>query len=229
MNPNKKKSLKQRIEKSESIQLFKNPYLERLTHVHPVTPFILYIPVVLFSLIFAILSYQIATSKMLLFFFIGLFIWSITEYILHRFLFHIPQTNKLFKYIYFYTHKMHHDQPSDATRLVMPLGASLPIAIILFFSLKAITAIYFLPLYTGFVSGYLIYDFLHFATHFYRFKNSYFQKIRKNHMIHHYRASNKNFGITSSFWDTIFATCFDRNLLKKEDDNLNDSSGLPPL
>ncbi len=219
-----KKSIKQAMAESETIKMFNNPLLERLSHVHPATPFVIYIPVVGVLLYYTYLSVPLAIAAAA--FGIGMLFWTVIEYILHRFLFHIPQTNKVFSAIYFYSHGIHHDAPRDATRLVMPPGASIPLAVSLFFLYRWLIPEFYLPFTAGFITGYVIYDFLHFSVHFFQFKNSYFKMIRRNHMMHHYRAPLKNFGFTSPFWDFVGGSYFGA---KPEDRQVNDHSGLKPL
>ena len=49
----RKKSIRQAMAESETIRMFKNPLLEKLSHVHPATPFVIYIPVVAILLFFS--------------------------------------------------------------------------------------------------------------------------------------------------------------------------------
>lgn len=57
-------------------------------------------------------------------YFVGVFLWSLIEYLLHRFLFHaeeywLPSIN-LFYVIHFTFHGIHHCFPMDRYRLVFP-------------------------------------------------------------------------------------------------------------
>ena len=216
------------MDTTESVRMFKSDILERFSHVHPYTPFILYIPVVLCSLFISIYYLHLETIGLIIHFIAGMIFWTLSEYVLHRFLFHIPQTNRVFKAIYFYSHGMHHEIPTDATRLVMPPGASIPLAIIFFLLFKLAMPVYYLPFFAGFVTFYMIYDFMHFATHFIRFKNRWYKNVRKHHMIHHYRDPTKNYGISNYFWDRVFFTTF-VSAGPKEDQEVDDDSGLKPL
>ena len=51
---------------------------------------------------------------------LGLFVWTLTEYCLHRFVFHYPAQGRIGKYLVFMFHGVHHAAPRDKTRLVMP-------------------------------------------------------------------------------------------------------------
>lgn len=208
MEASGKKSLKEALATSETIRMFKWDWMERLSHVHPATPFVIYIPVVSVAMYFAFMQPHLQVQWILAHFALGMFIWTLIEYLMHRFFFHIPQTNKVFEMIYFYSHGIHHDAPNDATRLVMPPGASLPLATLFYFGFKAWGGEYYLPQFSGFVTAYMVYDFIHFATHFFNWKSAWFRKIKENHMRHHFLTNKYNFGLSSPLWDYVFFTIF---------------------
>jgi len=203
-------TLKQALKESEkiTIRMFKNDFLERLSHIHPATPFVVYIPITLACFFYAGAYLHLTFLSILLYFFVGLLSWTFVEYTLHRFVFHIPQRGAFSKKVYFYMHGIHHDVPQDATRLVMPLGASIPMGIVVFFLLRLIAPHTYLAILAGVLTGYMVYDFLHFATHFYNFNFSWFKKIKKNHLLHHYKDHTKNFGFTSPVWDYVGRTFY---------------------
>lgn len=199
-------SLKEALKSSNSIPMFKNPLLEKLSHVHPLTPIFIYVPVIFLSIYYYFFSENSSLFSFLIFYTAGAFTWTITEYTLHRFVFHPPFADTHMKWFYFYVHGVHHEVPTDATRLVMPPGASIPLAVLFFFLFQALIPEGNLAFFAGFVTGYLIYDFLHFATHFFTFEWEWFKKLRKHHNVHHFNAENKNFGVSNSLWDYVFST-----------------------
>ncbi len=203
-------TLKEALKNSENvrIRMFKSDFLEKFSYVHPLTPFIIFVPVVSVSLYFAATHFQNSWQNILMYFGIGLLAWSLLEYFLHRFIFHPPQTNEFFRKVYFYIHGIHHDAQDDASRLVMPPGVSIPLAVGIYFGFQALFGELFLPAFAGLVTGYMIYDYFHFASHFYAFKNPWFKMIKKNHMRHHNVAPNKNFGFTSPIWDIVFGSYY---------------------
>src|SRR6056297_229057 len=71
----------------ESIRLFENDLLERLSHVHPITPLVFWGPVALWLLWSGLSSYALPAGAVLALAAAGLFTWTLTEYGLHRFLF----------------------------------------------------------------------------------------------------------------------------------------------
>jgi sterol desaturase/sphingolipid hydroxylase (fatty acid hydroxylase superfamily) len=36
----------------------------------------------------------------------------------------------------------------------------------------------------------------------------YAARMKSRHLAHHYKDCNKNFGVTSSFWDIVFGTVY---------------------
>ena len=204
-------SIQEAMKSSNSIRMFKNPLVEKLSHVHPLTPIFLYVPVILASIYYYLLGEGSTLFSFLVYYLAGGFFWTLTEYTLHRFLFHPPFAETHLKWLYFYIHGVHHDAPNDATRLVMPPGASIPLAVICYFLFQVLIPFDYLAFFAGFVTGYLVYDFLHFATHFFAFEWNWFKKLRKHHGIHHFNTSRKNFGVSNSLWDYVFSTKYNGN------------------
>lgn len=54
----------------------------------------------------------------------GIFIWSLLEYTLHRFLFHINTTSYWGNTLHYLLHGCHHKHPMDGLRLVFPPAAT---------------------------------------------------------------------------------------------------------
>jgi 4-hydroxysphinganine ceramide fatty acyl 2-hydroxylase len=70
----------------ESVRMFKSSFLESLSKVHYFVPIIIFVPVILVCSYFAY-DRQIGVLNYWLFL-AGLFVWTLTEYIMHRFVFH---------------------------------------------------------------------------------------------------------------------------------------------
>jgi sterol desaturase/sphingolipid hydroxylase (fatty acid hydroxylase superfamily) len=60
-----------------------------------------------------------------------------------------------------------------------------------------------IPLFAGFVSGYLWYDFVHYSTHARSPKTAWGKAIRSHHMAHHFACPDRNFGISHRWIDTL--------------------------
>lgn len=197
--------------KDETIRIFDNPFLDWCSKIHWIAPLIVWVPVVLFSLYKALIGHQFGLLNTILYFVLGLFIWTFSEYVLHRFVFHYHPTSDLGKRLHFLMHGVHHDYPNDSKRLVMPPIMSILISIPFF------AAFYYgfggegssFAAFSGMVSGYLCYDMLHYAVHHAKWKNSYFEKLKKHHMAHHFVHPDAGFGVSNMFWDVVFHTELD--------------------
>ena len=90
----------------------------------------------------------------------GLLLWTLTEYWLHRLLFHWEPKFRYGDRLHFIIHGVHHDHPNDRMRLVMPPALSIPLGLAflaLFVLVFGTPAAY--PLYAGLLVGYLTYDY----------------------------------------------------------------------
>src|SRR5688500_14627093 len=112
---------------TQSVRMFKNNFLESLSKVHYSVPLFIYIPVILFFAISAFVD-GISAGTFALYYLLGLAVWTATEYILHRFIFHFVPKSSWGLRLHFIFHGVHHDYPRDAKRLVMPPSASIPLA-----------------------------------------------------------------------------------------------------
>ncbi len=196
------------------IRLFKSDFMEFFTHISPVTVVVMWLPLVVVLLAYAVLHAPGSTfpAFILAGFVIGLFLWTFAEYTLHRFLFHHKPTSPLQERIFFLFHGIHHAQPQVKTRLVMPLPVSIPMAA-LFFGLFYVVLGRWLgapqwvaPLMAGFLTGYLAYDLIHYATHHLPMRSGYAKYIKRYHMQHHYKDPNTRYGVSSPVWDWVFRT-----------------------
>ncbi len=196
------------------IRLFKSDFMEFFTHISPVTVTVLWLPVAIFFLVWSILQ---APSGVFPFyipvgFLAGLAFWTLAEYTLHRFVFHMPARNPTMERITFLFHGIHHAQPQCKTRLVMPPVVSIPLAALFFGLFYLIFGALFkipqwiYPMFSGFTIGYLIYDLTHYATHHFPMRSGYAKYIKRYHMQHHYKTPNMRFGVSSPLWDMVFNT-----------------------
>jgi sterol desaturase/sphingolipid hydroxylase (fatty acid hydroxylase superfamily) len=197
-----------------SIRLFKSDFLEFFSHISPMTIIILWVPVTAFLLVIAILAAQPGAFAWYIpaAFILGLFLWTLAEYTLHRFIFHYKAKTPTAERVFFLFHGIHHAQPQDKTRLVMPLPVSIPMGL-LFYGLFTLVLDVLLkagqwvnPMAAGFVSGYLIYDLTHYAQHHFQMRSGYAKYIKRHHMAHHYKSPDTRYGVSSPLWDWVFRT-----------------------
>jgi len=191
-----------------STRMFKSNLFENLSKVHYAVPLFIYVPVIIFFS-YKAMANNIGIGGYALYFLIGLAVWTATEYLLHRFIFHYHPTSAFGQRIHFIFHGVHHDFPRDKKRLVMPPSASIPLATLFYFLFSLFlqqNQLY--AFFPGFLFGYLIYDMLHYAMHHYNFKSGLMKRIKQHHMLHHYQNPEKGFGVSSSLWDEILRSQF---------------------
>jgi len=190
--------------RDESVRLFKNPVMEYFSHIHPATPLIVYLPVIGVALYFGFLNSNPLYA--LLTFLSGMLIWTLLEYVIHRFAFHFHPESETSKKILFLVHGVHHDYPRDSTRLVMPLPVSIPLAIIFYLLFRVLFGDLYLTAFAGLVLGYVAYDSIHYATHHFPMKKGIGKFLKEYHLRHHYNNPNKAFGVSNPLWDYVFRT-----------------------
>lgn len=192
---------------TKSVRLFKNNLLESLTHVHPIVPLLFWSPVVVFLLWRALVVHQLPVSSVAALILPGLLIWTLTEYLLHRFVFHFPATSTAGKWLVYLFHGVHHDVPNDKTRLVMPpAGAVIVMAFLWTLFSLFIPAPWAEPFCAFFIVGYLVYDYTHYATHHFRMRHPLLDALKRHHMQHHFSRDKVKYGVSSPLWDWVFGT-----------------------
>ena len=187
--------------------MFESDVLEKFSRIHPATPFVVYVPVVCAALYRTWARHvDVLTAAGLCLG--GLFVWTLSEYFLHRYVFHWTKDTAFGRRVHFLLHGVHHDYPNDSDRLVMPLLTSLPLAVIFY------TAFYFAfggvrlaePFYAGYVIGYLCYDGTHYAVHHFKQTSAIGKFLKRHHMLHHHADHSGGFGVSSPLWDHVFGT-----------------------
>lgn len=196
--------------KDETIRLFKNPVLEYFSHIHPITPLVVFLPAAGIALCVSILGGGIAEAigfwSSVAVFATGIIAWTLVEYVIHRWAFHLEPTTEIGKRVHFLVHGIHHDYPRDSTRLVMPLLVSVPLGIAFFFLFAALFAPYHNALFSGFIFGYVAYDSIHYATHHFPMTSRVGRFLKEYHMKHHYVDDHTAFGVSTPLWDFVFRT-----------------------
>ena len=186
--------------------LFSNPILEKLTRTHIAIPLVIFTTISTSLIYYGISNELILAIHAPLLFVAGLLTFTLIEYIMHRFVFHLnPRTEKQEKFAYT-VHGVHHDYPKDKDRLAMPPPLSLLLSFLffLFYQLIMGDLVYgFLP---GFLMGYAAYLWVHYMVHAFKPPQNAFKVLWIHHGLHHYKDQHNAFGVSSPFWDYIFGT-----------------------
>ena len=190
-----------------SLRIFRRDGLERFTHIPWWMVLVVWVPVVVALYVLSrrwqgLDPWEAAEHAAL-----GLVLWSLTEYLLHRFVFHHRYRSARGRQFHFLAHGIHHLDPWDRTRLVFPPLAGMALATPIFFFLWAA-----LPLgpalatMAGLLAGYIVYDMTHFYTHHAKPRTRWGKFLKAYHLAHHHRYSARMWGVTQPFWDVVFRT-----------------------
>ncbi len=195
----------------EPVRMFRSDFLEFFTHIHPAVIVAIWAPVILAFLYTAVRA-GTGLAVIVAGFVIGLFLWTLAEYLGHRFLFHFPPRTPAQARFIFMIHGVHHYQPKCKTRLVLPPAVSIPLGFVFYgFYLLVVGRLlgapqWVAPLFAGFLLGYLTYDLTHYATHHFPMRGSFLKDLKRHHMVHHYKTPDLRFGVSSPLWDYVFGT-----------------------
>src|SRR5438046_2266758 len=100
------------------IRLFKSDFLEFFTHIHPVTVLVLFVPIAVFFMARA-LAQGGALAPVFLAYAAGILVWSLSEYLLHRFVFHFEPKSEFLQSVWLLIHGIHNGQPQCKESLGM--------------------------------------------------------------------------------------------------------------
>ncbi len=198
----------------EPIRLFRSDLLESFTHVRPALVAAIYGPAAVLFLILAVaeLPSPAAWPVVLGGLAVGLFLWTLAEYVLHRFVFHFRPRTPRQERVAFLMHGVHHAQPMVKTRLVMPPAVSLPLALSFYALFWLVVGLglgarsWVAPLFAGFLLGYLAYDLLHYSIHHARLRTRPLAALRRHHLLHHTQVPVSRYGVSTPLWDIVFGT-----------------------
>ena len=192
-----------------SPRMFESDLLDKLSRVHPSVPPILFGPAIVFLLVEGFI--QGVGWAAPLWFVGGYFFWTLTEYWLHRIVFHFEPEQGIGARLHWIIHGVHHDHPNDPMRLVMPPSVSVPLSALFVWGFYAVLGSpAFLPFGAGFLAGYLFYDMLHYHLHHHRPTTAVGRWLRELHMRHHFQDHERGYGISAPYWDSVFRTALKR-------------------
>ena len=189
-----------------SAKMFKNPYLERLTVSHTSIPISM---LVLFGIGFLYWGNQhtlMKTGQYAVLVFTGILSWTLFEYLMHRYFYHMLPSNSIKGWIQYNMHGVHHEYPKDKFRLAMPPFMMIIIIFLFLFAFKMIMGEFTYGFTPGFLFGYAGYLCVHYLVHAFQPPKNAFKVLWVNHGIHHYKDTEVAFGVSSPFWDYVFRT-----------------------
>lgn len=188
-----------------SPRMFESDLLDRLSRVHPAVPVVIFLPAI-GALLLAGFDRMVA-GEALAYSLGGYVFWTLTEYWLHRVVFHFEPEEGLGARLHWIIHGVHHDHPNDPMRLVMPPSVSVPLALIFYVAFEATLGTPASYVFGGgFLAGYLAYDVTHYHVHHHKPRTRLGKRLRELHMRHHFQDDTAGFGVSAPWWDHVFGT-----------------------
>src|SRR3989442_10272140 len=74
--------------KNETVRMFESDFMEFFSRVHPAIPLILYLPVIGYMLYVSLRQRQLSFVAVAALFLLGILLWTLIEYLIHRYVFH---------------------------------------------------------------------------------------------------------------------------------------------
>jgi dihydroceramide fatty acyl 2-hydroxylase len=185
--------------------MFESRLLDACSRVHPSVPVILFLPAVTVLLMLGI--ERVGTLGALAWALGGYLLWTLTEYWMHRIVFHFEPEDGIGARLHWIIHGVHHDHPNDRMRLVMPPSVSVPLAVLFYLLFLVVLGGAVAPAFgAGFLAGYLIYDMTHYHVHHHTPRTRAGRRLRELHMRHHFQDDTRGFGVSAPWWDFVFGT-----------------------
>ncbi len=193
------------------VPLFRHPAVDRLlTRTPPWLPFVVYAPAVagLLASHREAGAARLAGASLA-----GVLLWTLIEYLLHRFGLHLPQRTRAWRVAYFVVHGHHHAAPRDAERLVATIPQSALLLALVHgvatLVLGASEATHGPALAAGILAGttlgYLLYEAAHWGIHHARRPGPWLRALARHHLAHHGEPTSR-YGISSPLWDHVLRT-----------------------
>ncbi len=194
--------------------MFGSRWLDRLSRAHPVVPVLIFVPAILALFVYSgqrMEDLHVAGLALA-----GYLLWTLTEYWMHRIVFHFEPDDGIGARLHWIIHGVHHDHPNDPRRLVMPPSVSVPLALAFYAAFVVVVGLPAAPaLGAGFLAGYLAYDMTHFHVHHHRPRTRVGRRLRESHMRHHFQDDSCGFGVSAPYWDRVFGTSPQRRLKER--------------
>lgn len=145
---------------------------------------------------------------------LGVFGYSLIEYLVHRFVYHRVPQSRLLRWLTADVAREHMGHHADPGRYGGSInGDQGPIAgFAILLALATLATPFPDPL--GLVAiaagglNYMVQEYVHFGTHQMPMRHPLLAIQKRHHMLHHHRDEDANFGLFWPFWDYVFRTDF---------------------
>src|SRR3954463_2506432 len=169
-----------------SPRMFDSDMLDRLSRVHPAVPVVIFLPAI--AILAGLALDQMMLSTTLALAGLGYIAWTLTEYWIHRAIFHFEPEDGLGARFHWIIHGVHHDHPNDPLRLVMPPSVSVPLSTLFCIGFWALLGA---PkgdaVGAGFPARHLLCDMTHCFLPHHKPRTRLVRWLRELHMRHHFQ------------------------------------------
>ena len=191
--------------------MFESRWLDMCSRVHPAVPVLLFAPAIAILLTLGV--ERVGGVAAVAWVLGGYVFWTLTEYWMHRIVFHFEPEDGIGARLHWIIHGVHHDHPNDPMRLVMPPSVSVPLAVGFYLLFLLVLGGTIAPAFgAGFLAGYLIYDMTHYHVHHHTPRTRAGRRLREAHMRHHFQDDTRGFGVSAPWWDHVFGTAPKRTM-----------------
>jgi len=192
----------------ESPPMFESRFIDRFSRTHWATVPMLFVPAITALLWWSVAQARVSVPATVALFVFGFFVWTLSEYALHRSFFHWTPKTGWGPRLHFLAHGVHHDWPTDKYRLVMPPAISISLFWLTLGVWVLLLGRFAWSFHAGYVVGYIYYDCMHYFIHHAKPKAEWARALRKHHLVHHSPnlANGRKFGVSTTFWDHVFRT-----------------------
>lgn len=143
---------------------------------------------------------QVGAGIIAVLFCAGVFAWTLTEYMFHRWVYHLGFA------ITRDGHEKHHQNPTGYVAMPWFITSMLfvppHLIIAWWFGVRGFSSVL-----GGWFFGFVAYGLIHHSLHHYKLPFAWFKHLQSEHRIHH-ALPETNFGVTMRFWDKVFGTQF---------------------
>lgn len=189
-----------------SVRLFNNKFLDSLTRTHIAVPVSLFFMYATGLIVWTKMATSLSNVQIVGLFAGGLLFFTLVEYLVHRYVYHIEPTTESRRKFQWTMHGVHHAYPKDKSRLAMPPVLSVVIGTVLLGLFRLVLGQYAFSFLAGFMVGYALYLVVHYSVHIFKMPKNALRMLWINHAIHHYSEDDVMFGVSSPLWDYVFGT-----------------------
>lgn len=196
-----------------SLNTIKKKYLNWVLNTSPLSSYCICFLILLACIFFEFRLNAHSFPVILSLMFAGWLVWGFTEYMTHRFIFHLNSRNKYLVFARYIMHGVHHHEP--ARTLFVPALLRISVLTLVFVTLWWLLGEYVFLFFTGLEIGVIQYITIHYALHHQKYSR-YFPRLARYHYIHHFLEPDSVFGTSTLVWDRIFGTLPSKSYAESE-------------